>query len=276
MRSSTMVARRAARFAGVLALGTLLGIVDARGPRLAAAADPASHLRYGLFVAGFEMLGIDVETAVGESDYRIDISMRTEGPIGIVFPWRSHSESWGLMRSSDLVPRAHRVRGSFRSQVRSVELEYQDSGQVKLVDVEPGPEADERDDVPLEMRDGTVDPLSGVMSIIEHVRAGRPCTDTLHIFDGRRRYDVVAEQVGEVQLEESSHDPYHGAALLCRASLVPIAGFWKEQGQRDTPGTIETWLASPSPGVPPTPVRISVPGRFGTSIIHLTEFNPPK
>lgn len=80
-------------------------------------------------------------------------------------------------------------------------------------------------DVPVEMRDGTIDPLSALFVMRDWTAAARDGGDKtimLPMFDGRRRYDVEVTYLGKHD-EEVGGRQQSTLALMLR--LIPLAGF---------------------------------------------------
>ena len=133
----------------------------------------------------------------------------------------------------------------------------------------------ERDDVPVALRDGTLDPLSASAALARRLAATGTCTGTVPVFDGLRRYDLRYEDLGTAELAPSRHDSYRGAAHHCRATIEPIAGFLRtgeHAGERAT--EISAWIAPPLEGADPVTVRMDVEGSRGTLHAHLARVTP--
>lgn len=229
------------------------------------------RLGYAIYAGGFEVLQASILLDVGRDDYEVEVSAETQGLIGTFFPWQNLSRSVGLMRDGEAAPRSHRQSGTWRGRERAVSLDYDDTGRV-VADVRPPDDPAERDPVPPEMVPGTTDPLSAVLSVATGVAAGRGCTGTVQVFDGRRRYDLSFRTVGNRQLAPNRYSVFSGPAVHCEVTSKVLAGRWKQEGvvtEQEKRAPVALMLAPVVEGLPPVPVRLEGESRFGDVIMHL-------
>jgi hypothetical protein len=197
--------------------------------------------------------------------YRAVADVRTVGIVATLFPWQSQARTDGWREESSLRPRQHRSEGLYRGERRLVEIDYTKEGAVRT-QIEPPPEDDARDSVPLEMQRGTIDPLTATLAVLE-----ADCRGTLRVFDGRRRYDLRLADLGQEVVEHSRHRLYAGPARRCRAIVEALGGFWRDDPRdSETPTTLDYWIARPERALPEVPVYIELAGARGTLRIHLT------
>jgi len=277
-------ARRTGARTAAVALSLLLLAVrpgDAAPPATATAPLPkvaatALELSYDVYYSVLRLLTIRSHAHVEPDVYSLRSSMETVGMIGTLFPWSYRSEVHGRVQGAKLAPDVFNSRSEFRDTVQQVSLRYGDGGPVGEVspfDLDILGEDYEREEVPVELRNGTIDPLTEIAALTQQLARGGDCSGVRNVYDGLRRYDVVYEDLGETELEESSYDGYAGRARQCRSRLLPIAGFWKpkDDKERDSVTAVTAWLMPPLPGAAPAPVRLTVEGRRGTLWIHLTK-----
>lgn len=200
--------------------------------------------------------------------YRTRTRMRTEGLIGLLFPWTSDSITEGLR--GPLRPRRHTSEGRYRRQRRVVELRYADDGSVETR-IEPPPDAEGRDTVAPELRRSTVDPLTASLAAME-----QECRGQVPVFDGRRRYDLRLEDLGRADVPAAHAGPYAGSARRCRAVVAPLGGFWRADAPHDeSPSTLDFWIAEPRADLVPVPVYLELTGKRGTLRIVLDAIVSP-
>jgi hypothetical protein len=251
-----------------LLLATLLTAADV------AAAESQVTLRYSGYWHALRILTVESTSATDSDRYRIEVTMRTEGVVDALFPWRSRTESVGVMRDDGPVPRRVRSEATFRRRTYRTALDYLDSGDVRAT-VEPAPEADGRGAVPEALRAATLDPQTATLALIRRNAAGRPCTGTEPVFDGRLRYDVELVDKGTAVLEASTYVRYPGPARICDAVIHPRAGFAHAERADGARTTLRYWFATVRAGIPPMPVRLDLSGRRGTLNFYLTEVSTP-
>jgi len=99
-----------------------------------------------------------------------------------------------------------------------------------------------------------------------------PCARTIPVFDGRRRYDIRLEYIGEESLGMNASSVYGGIAVKCRVYFQQVAGFsrkWNEDNpQPDTPTII--WLIRLEEAGTWLPVRAEGASSWGSLSAVLT------
>jgi hypothetical protein len=257
----------------VLLAGAPAPAASAPLPQVAAR---ALELSYDVYYSVLRLLTIHSRSHVEPDVYSLQSRMETVGLAGTLFPWSYRSEVHGRVRDARLEPDVFSSRSEFRDTVQQVSLRYEGGGPVGEVspfDLDILGEDYTREEVPVALRSGTIDPLTEIAALTQQLARGGGCAGVRNVYDGLRRYDVVYEDLGETELEESSYDAYAGRARQCRSRLLPIAGFWKpkDDAERDSVTAVTAWLMPPVPGAAPAPVRLIVEGRRGTLSIHLTK-----
>lgn len=276
-----VIGRRVVAWASVVAVGLTL-LVAVPSPASAGARLPALELHYDVYYSLFRLITIASRTRVEPDVYSLESTMETVGLIGTLFPWRYRSEVHGRIEGKRLRPDVFHSRSEFRDDVQQVSLLYNAAGPTVQV-VNPfdmsvlgDGEERSREEVPPELQLGTIDPLTEIAALTHDLARGEGCSGKRRVFDGLRRYDIVYEDLGVGELEDSSYDDYSGRARVCRSRLEPIAGFWKPKEEKGESLTgITAWLLPPIDGYAPVPVRLQVEGVRGTLQIHLTKAEAP-
>ncbi len=229
-------------------------------------------LDYKVYFGGFAVVVLEFDLARTAQDYRIMTKVRTIGLVDKLFPWTLSAYSRGRTAGAEIRPEATGQTSAWRGRERLIDVRY-DDGRPIVARMVPTPDQDEREPVSDDDIRGTIDPASAVLSMSLAAEAGRGCTGRLAVFDGRRRYDLIAERIGVEQIHRFGRAGRALRALKCRVTMVRRAGFRKitnhdvsEPDRRS--GTV--WLAAVDAAMPPVPVRIEVDTRWGLMIAHLT------
>jgi Protein of unknown function (DUF3108) len=242
----------------------------------AGAAEPV-RLGYTIYAGGFHVLDASIVLDFGRDGYTVEVNAQTQGILGTLFPWQTLAHSDGKLNAGEAQPRTHRQTGTWRGQDRAVSLHYDGSGSV-LAEVRPPEDPAEREPVPPEMVPGTTDPLSAVLSVASAIAVGRGCSETVPVFDGRRRYDLTFQAMGSRNLPPNRYSVFSGPAVECQVTSKVLAGRWRKDGgwasddEKKTP--VSLMLASVVEGMPPVPVRLEGQSRFGEVIMHLISAEP--
>ena len=261
---------------GVLLAGLLLaasGPAQAQSGTQPAAGDAAPvGLAYKLYVGGLNALTFDTRVALERGGYDIRLQARTSGWIGSLWPFVLEGRAGGTRDAAGaLRPKRFATANVWGDNgKRWVRMDYPAHDGPPEVTAEPEPSKDDRSVVPAEARSGTRDPISAIYGLI--LGSGEVCAGTQQIFDGRRRYDVSAENLGAADVPESSYAIYSGAATKCRITVQKVTGFWeKYESKRRYPDKIDVWLAPVVDDLPPLPVRIETDTLVGALRVHLSE-----
>jgi len=232
--------------------------IDARAAR-----DVTMH--YDVYYLAMPVVAVDVDARRDAGSYRTTVVLRSAGILRAFASWESHVEADGTIDGATVRPVSYRADNAYRERRQRIDLAYERDGAVRgavagtLTD-------DARDDVPMALREGTLDPVSASAALAERLATTGSCAGTVAVFDGLRRYDLRYTDLGPATMEPSRHEPYRGAARLCRATVEPIAGFLPA-GEHAT--EISTWLAPPAEGARPVAVRMDLTGPHGTLHVHL-------
>lgn len=243
-------------------------------PTPARAETPAARdlaLGYRVYFGGFEVLKLTVDLMIAPDAYAMEMKFRTLGLIGRMFPWTMKAYSRGALAGDDIRPRAAGQRNTWRDRARWVDLRYP-AGLPVVADAKPPAAADGSDKVPADALAGTIDLASAILKLSRKMAAGRGCDGKIPVFDGRRRYDLVLERIGESRIRRNGYSAYQGKAVNCSAVMDRLAGFkrrksyggWGEDGR-----TASVWMGRPFAGAPPVPVRLEIETRWGNVMAHL-------
>jgi hypothetical protein len=235
----------------------------------AAAADSGAVLEYAVRYGPLQVLEMQTTTRFEGDRYHASTDVRTVGIVAALFPWRASSDSRGLRSGGDMRPQRYHTSGEYRGRQRLAQLDYDSAGGVRA-HIDPPAAADDRDAVPDALQRDTIDPLTAGLSA---VLSG--CRGALRVFDGRRRYDLTLTDLGDADTPASRHTLYSGRARHCRATIQPLAGFWRSEPRHDErPTQVDAWIAAPRPGVLPVPVYLELSAPRGTLAIHLAAAEP--
>ena len=250
----------------------MLVLLLAAGPSAAA---QRLVLHYDVYYLLIPVLSIDVASDTEPATYSTRVALRTAGLLATLAPWHSEAVAHGRIAHGELVPDAYWASSGFRERRQQIDLEYAEEGKVRG-SVEGVLTDGDREEVPDDLRQKTVDPITASAVVAQRLAATGSCAGVVPIFDGLRRYDLVYEDLGTTEMAPSGRDPYQGPARLCRASVRSIAGFLRtgdRAGERAT--EIRTWLAAPFAGAAPVAVRIDLAGTRGTLHAHLASAAVP-
>lgn len=261
-------------------VGLVMGVLVLwSAPARAAEASSAriADLTYDIYLGGLHIFTFDVNMTLRPDRYRVTAAGGTRGMIGFLYQWDMKLSAEGLDDNGRIEPRRYAVETDWQRKPRTIDLRFAQGGRYELQqNPPPEPDPDIEGGLPESLPGGTVDPLSLAITASRALAESGRCDQTLPVFDGRRRFDLIVKHVDETMLAPNSYSIYQGAATRCSFSMERISGFrksWKSSRQWDagssTPPTV--WLAPIRPDLPPVPVRYEGQIALGTIVVHLTK-----
>ena len=238
---------------------------------------PAAHAQpvsahYAAYSTGLNVLSLNAELAISLRDYRVHLTYRTAGTVGLLVSAEQDTVVEGVFNGDRPAPRRFYSVGHFRGRPRVTQIDYP-RGQPEVRTLTP-PNEEEREPVAPADQAGTVDSVSAMAQLVRQVNATGRCEGHSRTFDGRRLAELTAHTAGREVLEQTSRSSFAGPALRCDFEGRQLAGFRldadRTAAQRPRRGT--AWFAAASPGGPMIPVRM----QFETDLIgNLTMYLAP-
>ena len=231
-------------------------------------------LSYDVFYGGIKATSLEVDIVLSDLMYRLESKVVARGPFGWVTGFVVNAISRGSVSGNDLNLGEHSNTSEWFGEQRSVALRPGINGAIDVA-VVPAPEKDDRDSVPLASTIGTLDPLSASLKAARDIQRTDACEQTLPIFDGRKRYDLIFRDTLRTSIKGKY---YSGPALRCRLDLNRIAGFSRTPflPRPEKPPEAFVWLARIDQNVPMIPIRLRVSSSVATTMIHLTGITRPE
>jgi hypothetical protein len=231
---------------------------------------------YRVDLGGFNLGNFNLTTVFRGDDYEMRGEARFSILQGILYQWNGTTASAGRVTSAGPEPAMYALSfsegGSKSEQLRMTF----GAGAVTDVQIVPYKGPNPRDiPVTKSQLEGVVDPMSGAFLTAHSANPNgdlNVCNQTLPVFDGRQRFDLVLTPKRAVNVQRSATSGYTGPAVICRVKFIPIAGY-----QPDNPGIklmtetneIEVWLIPVRGTYMYVPYRIVLPTPvgYGTAVI---------
>jgi hypothetical protein len=232
--------------------------------------DDRVALNYQIYFGGLNVMQLAVDVGVASDAYDVRARVQTVGLAGFLAPWTSVAVSEGSIDDGRIEPRLHRVRGEWRGRERTIDIDFDDDGEVTTVALYPQPGNGPNDQVPVELRQGAIDPPSALFSLTRLMAQEGRCQGRMRVFDGRRRYDVVLTDRGRDTLIANDYSAYHGVAIRCDFHFEPIVSEYVSQPDKKRRfRSGRAWFAELFPGRPVVPVRLEIDGDYAQTLVHL-------
>ena len=246
-----------------------------------ARADIIQHVRvhYDVYLGGLHVASSQIELRSSSADYTMVMTAEPHGILAAIVDFLLTVDATGRIEDGDVRPASFQWRTERTDEPRVRELVFREDGSVEILQA---PE-NEHNDEPIapDLLAGAIDPMSVAVLVGQAINSGEVCTRSVPVYAGRRRYDIVIQQVGPMRLRPSQYAVYDGLAVLCRGSLEPVAGpfrpptsntFWRypSESERGRFRQMDMWLAAPVEGGPVLPVRAEATTSRGAVAIHLS------
>lgn len=262
----------------VLSLAVAVALSLAAGPTRAAEPAPArvADLSYDVYVGGLHIFSFGVRMALQADSYRLTAEGETQGMVGWLYTFDMKLAAEGRERNGRIEAERYAAETLWQNRQRKIALGFAEDGRYDLrQEPAPEPDPDIEGSLPAALPAGIVDPLSLAVAASRALQKTGRCDQTVPVFDGQRRFDVVVKQAGTAVLPPNHYSIYQGPAMRCSIGVNRISGFRKslraarEREERSTPPTI--WMAAIRADLPPVPVRYEGEIRLGKIVIHLTD-----
>ena len=218
--------------------------------------DAVQTVHYAGYAKGLNAFDLEVAVSLSESAYRMQLSFRMAGVVGVLFHAEGTTTVDGRFNESRIVPRSLVSQGRFRGEPHLTQIDWQ-GGFPKVKQMIP-PADPEREPVPLQDQAQTVDTLSAIAGLLHQVSKTGRCESSARTFDGTRLSEFSARTIGPEVLEPTGRSSFEGRALRCDVTGRMLAGFKTDDDRAEVakPKHGSVWFAQLQPGKPFIPVRI--------------------
>jgi hypothetical protein len=205
-------------------------------------------------------------TPAGSGPYRAHIVGRADPTFGRVYDWSFTARSEGAA-AAHVKPRRFAGENLSILDRRPVAIAYASDGS-PTTRFEPPQPQDKAIALPPGQVKGSIDPASALVQFVRRVATGGSCATTLPIYDGRRRFDLVAEDAGEELIGALPGSVYSGPAARCALRLMQ-----RDASRERLPTEGTAWIAAIGDG-PRVPVRIEFLTPTGPMVLDLVRIEP--
>jgi hypothetical protein len=238
---------------------------------LPAAANGGAKLRYDVWAGGVRVLEAEITLRTNGQRYRMDMEAELVGPPSWVEDYRLVSFSEGVLGEAGPQPQIYRIESEEGDDDHWVQLAYANG--MPSVEADTNLEKKRREPVEDALKQDSLDPLTGLLSLVLQAAGKSSCEGHVPVFDGRRRFDVSLADAGTGELSKSRLNAYAGPTQRCEVSLRPIAGYrYSGHDKAQFPETVVLQAAELVPGLPPLPVRLDTEIEYGALILHLVDY----
>lgn len=226
-------------------------------------------LSYEVWMGGVQVLSFDARLALGANGYTAQVTARTDGVVAWLYPYTLDIEAVGSSGGERRQPQRFFAESRSDTKHRLRRIIYLRDGSLEVW-LGPPKQRGRRDKLPADVIEGTLDPVSAMISVLDSLARDGRCAGSIPVFDGKRRYDIGAHHLGPGAISASRYTSFSGSATRCRLAIQRLAGFSKKSKRSGRmPSTIELWLAPVADVDWPVPVRMEGESTLGSIVAHL-------
>jgi Protein of unknown function (DUF3108) len=234
---------------------------------------------YGVYWAGLHFGDVRLVIKVRNSDYEMKGDGRFSVMGGLIYEWSGGTTSAGKLGKSGPQPSLYTLSYSGGDTHGDVRISFS-GGAVSDVSTSPNKRPNPKNiPVTREQLRGVLDPMTGAfLRLRPNLSEGdlRVCDETIPVFDGKLRFNLVLEPKQQTRVENKTPNSYSGLAAVCGVKFIPVSGFRPDDRgvkyMSSHSDVIEVWLVP----LPSTdlylPYRIFVPTAFGAGSAEMLSF----
>lgn len=241
-------------------------------------------MQYSVYAGGIHALDakLDIDTTQKER-FSIELFAKTYGLLGKLAPWFGTFETHGWFDKSTgrALPELHQSSTTWKKELEVKTYKYNKDGTFKEYSIKDDKNDGSPRAVDKKLTDQSTDILSAKFEEMIQVAAGHDCKGSSEIFDGKRRYKLIFNHKGVVDLKRSKYNVFEGKATQCTIKIEPKGGKWhskprgwfaiQEQG-REAGSMPTVWFGQVDKAETAVPVKVRAKTSYGTFFLHLTGY----
>jgi hypothetical protein len=242
----------------------------------AAAQTTQLEASYSVYLAGIPVGRAAMVIKLTADGYVASGSAKTSGFVRLISKGDGSVSASGKFLSNRMISSTFSGRYNSSRREQKIDLGVV-NGVAKEISVQPPLPERDNSRVPItnESKTNIVDPMSAMLALVAKgdLLSPESCNRTLPIFDGRYRFNIV---LSYARTEKSVRaEGYEGAALICRARYVPLAGHRDRETVQQMASTREmyVWLAPLGGMRVLAPIKASIASPIGNFTVEATRFN---
>lgn len=166
-------------------------------------------------IGPFNASTAEFEYRLGNNDYAIQSTIRTNGLFDTLYPFEATYSTTGRIKNQNMETTSYKYKSKSRFSRRTKEMIYNEKGEPVYSVSTKNKKEKIKDIIPTPNNQDTTDLQTVIAEIAKKYNDVHFCESKMQIFDGKRRFDVIVEDEGKEQLTESKDFPFSGMAAKC-------------------------------------------------------------
>ena len=214
---------------------------------------------------------IDVSVIKKNNSMFFKASTVSDGVTNILYKFSSKIYSKTSKENMKWIPNIYNIESFFKNEKKTSLVKWINGYKNLEFKIEPPLNLKKVYPISPESIEDVIDPMTAFLQISEKLKNNKTCEKKVRIFDGRRRYNFITKDLGDINLKNDRPKSYKGKAMICGIKFFPIGGHrlkskWKPK--QDKFSDIKIYFAKHNNGLF-IPVRVSLKRWFGNVIVRL-------
>lgn len=173
-------------------------------------------------VGPFDASKTEFNYSFGDSSYRVNSKVSTNGFFDTVYPFQAVYDTSGKINRSQMTTTDYNYTSKSRFNTRGKQVFYNDKGEpLYQISSKNGKEKKKTFDASPTPAD-TFDLQTVLAKLAYQYNHLGFCDSKLAVYDGKRRFDVVFKDLGEDNLSANEHSFYSGPAAKCSMYITKL------------------------------------------------------
>ena len=197
------------------------------------------------------------------------------GFIDYFYNYKSKISSVAHRKDKKWLPYNYKIESIYKNQSFLAKVSWNNINQNLTFKIDPPLDLKKVHKIVDKSLEQVIDPITGLMNLIDTLDKNQSCDEMFKIFDGRRRYNVYFKKIGNLYLNKDRPKSFSGNTIVCGLRIFPIGGHrlkskWKPE--KDKLEDIKVYFAKYNQNTM-FPVRLDISRWFGTIVVRLLKDN---
>lgn len=170
---------------------------------------------FNAFIGPFNASVADFEYQLTDNRYAVYSNIKTHGLFNTLYPFEALYSTTGFLKKDKMQTDTYKYQSKSRFSKRTKDVIYSSKGiPLQIISTKNGKEKIKKVNTTENVND-TTDLQTVVAAIANQYNKTQNCNAKMHIFDGKRRFDVIFEDLGKDTIEKDENSPFYGEATKC-------------------------------------------------------------
>lgn len=170
---------------------------------------------FNAFIGPFNASIADFEYQLDNKKYAVKSKIKTHGLFDTLYPFEAIYSTTGFLKKNKMQTDTYKYQSQSRFSKRTKDVIYSSQGiPLQIISSKNGREKIKKVNT-TENIDDTTDLQTVVASIANQYNKVKNCNAKMRIFDGKRRFDVIFEDLGTDNIKKDENSPFYGEATKC-------------------------------------------------------------